>query len=311
MGSSRAMSPYATDKPSQPFPQQPPTKEVAVKMRKKGQKKGSLLGFIGAGITMADMASDVVMIANYSQRGKHWYALAMIVTICFNLLVQIVWTILQNWRKGVWEICKELLFLLTLVSPGVLAYRVSTGEEQSSTDLFSPQMIMIICKTIDVAFEAIPGLIIQLHAQLSLSGSSTSTFSYVSIALSTATIAFGAVMIFYDKDTSEACRKMNPSFYGAFPDGGAARARTFLVLMVFTMCHVFSKCLGLTLLWVALGGPFALGMWAADLALYFLVKIVQCDFFYWVAVDSLFGALIVSTLARIGNKIMVDFTGLL
>ena len=173
-------------------------------------------------------------------------------------------------------------------------------------DFFDPYAILVYCKMIDIAGEAVPGLIIQLYAKLALSG--TSNFSYVSLSISTATIAFGVVMLFYEKDTTPSCRASNPSFYGAIRDGVAARFATVLVLMVFTMCHVFSKCFGLALLWVTFGGQRAASFWLADLMLYFIIKGAQRDFIFWLPSDNWALTAFISFFCRVGNKVETDFT---
>jgi hypothetical protein len=116
--------------------------------------------------------------------------------------------------------------------------------------------------------------------------------------------------MFYEKDIDPVCRKSNPSFYGVFPAGVLARTKTLLVLMVFTMCHVLSRCLGLALLWSTFGGLAAAGFWVADFLLVCLIKVVQGDFIYWLPIDNLGLAIAVSTLTRMAAKILTDFTGM-
>ena len=85
--------------------------------------------------------------------------------------------------------------------------------------------------------------------------------------------------MFYDKDVDPGYRKSVPSFYGVFPDGVKARTISLLVLTLFTMCHVLSKCLGLALVWLTFGGDVACYYNGADVAVFFLTKIAQRDFF--------------------------------
>ncbi len=190
-----------------------------------------------------------------------------------NLILQSFCVVLQNKRSSRWVLCRELFFLFTLVSPGVHAYRVAKGEEQPDTDTLSPHIMLMYCKCADIGGEAIPGLIIQLRAILS--NPSPSRFALMSVGLSAATTAFGVVTMFYDKDTNERGRLLNPSFYGAFPVGDARRTRVALALMTFTFCHVFGKCLGLALLWCTFGGFVAGFAWVIDLLLFILIKIAR------------------------------------
>lgn len=263
--------------------------------------------YSGAALSIADMISDVVMIFQYFRNGNMGYVKSLIGSICANLFFQSVFVLLQNRKKSKLELFRELLYLFSGVSPGIHAYRVANGEERVSTDFFTPSLMHVCCKACDVVGECIPGLIIQLHAYLTLSKSSV--FAPVSLVLSTATTSFTVVMLFYDKDTDMLCRATNPEFYGAFPDGVGARAYTLCVLMVFTMSHVFSKCFGLTILWCTFGGSLAWCAWALDLVLFCLIKIVQGDWFTWLPIDSLLVAHAGSLLFRFANKLMVDFTG--
>jgi len=49
---------------------------------------------------------------------------------------------------------------------------------------------------------------------------------------------------------------------------------------------------------------------AGDMALYLLQKVARGDFHYWMPVDGALG-LFVSLVARVGVKIVTDFTGLI
>ena len=99
--------------------------------------------YIGATLCVLDMISDIIVILKYRHSGYFGFATALFATICSNLSVQAFLTYLQNRKKIMLTQFKELVYLFTLVSLGVHAHRVSTGQEHF-TDFFSPQMMMML-----------------------------------------------------------------------------------------------------------------------------------------------------------------------
>ena len=82
------------------------------------------------------------------------------------------------------------------------------------------------------------------------------------------------------------------------------RVSTINILMVFTMAHVFSKCLGVTLLWCTFGGATAGSAWALEVLLYVLFKCSHGDLLYWIPIDNRFvtpAALHNRTIRKQGN----------
>ena len=82
-----------------------------------------------------------------------------------------------------------------------------------------------------------------------------------------------------------------------------------VVLVLFIMCHVFSKCLGLALLWATFGAGAASSFFVADFSLYCIIKALQGDFLYWLHDDSIFISIILSVAMRFAMKVMAEFSG--
>ena len=262
----------------------------------------------GAALSVADFGSDVVVILQLLQQARRGSANALIATICTNLIAQSLVAIQTNKRKGRLVQLRELLLLFSMLSPGVHAYRVVTGATPTALDIVTPQQTMLISKVCEVAFEAVPGLLIQFAIILS-SSQLPSHSQLISVALSTATIAFNSVMIFHGMDQNPHFRSGDPTFYGALPDGALRRALCLSCLMVFTMCHVFMRCLGLVLLSITFGLSVAGGFWAADFVAFLLFKAARCDAVWFTPTNSRGSTMAVALVGRLAEKIMVDFTG--
>ena len=74
---------------------------------------------------------------------------------------------------------------LTCTKPGLDAWRVASGTEQSPGALFGPLQEMGYAKATEVATESVPGLVLQLVAVL-ISPEDRSKVALVSIAISAA-----------------------------------------------------------------------------------------------------------------------------
>ncbi len=158
-------------------------------------------------------------------------------------------------------------------------------------------------------FEAVPGLILQLFAYLTLVTSSR--FALVSITMSALTTAFSVSVMYFDKDIDPACRSSNPSFYGVFPDNASSRALAFMWLFMFSVAHVLSKGFGVALFWATFGGNAVCVYYGAEVAIFILVKVIRSDFIYWVPIDGLVLSTFSAFVFRLAAKVLTDFTGFL
>ena len=168
---------------------------------------------------------------------------------------------------------------------------------------------MIISKEVEMIFESIPGLILQLFAYLTLPQSSN--FALFSIVSSATTVSFGVSVMYFDKDVDPRSRKIDPSFYGVFPDNVADRTAALLLLWLFTFVHVMSKAVGVSLFWTTFGGVNSAYYLATEIGYFFVVKAIFKDFHCWVPMNSYQASCCVSTCQRLGAKIMTDYTGFL
>ena len=248
---------------------------------------GTLLAvIITAILTYTDVISDTaVLLIWYSQQDRQYFANALLATISLAMTLQLLLTVYQNHKKPLKEQSVEILLLLFMLAPAVNAFRAYSGKKQSSSDMVSHQIMHVGLKCTEIGFEAVIGLLIQMLAILSSPDTATTT-QLVSVVVSVLTIAFGVATMFHDKDVQPESRILNPTFHGTLPSHAPRRWAAMGALLVFSMCHVFGKCLGLTLLWTTYGGYGAGGFWLCDFLLFCLIKISQGDFIYWLPAES-------------------------
>jgi len=120
----------------------------------------------------------------------------------------------------------ELIFVVTFLKPAVDAYRVATGHEDKDAT-YSPLVEMSFGKGCEMAFESIPGGLLQ--AYMFINSPEKTTFLLVSILISTLTTGFSSAMVSYDMDVSVANRKEVPLFYGYIKDSNTERMITFIL----------------------------------------------------------------------------------
>ena len=264
--------------------------------------------YFGAGLSIADMVTDIVMIIQYIQASNWGFARTMIIMLSLNLFTQLCLSVLQNLKAGRKEVLLELLFTITCIAPGVHAYRVASGQEKRGGHVIDARMLLISSKCLELVFESIPGLLLQLFAFLTLPTSSS--FAPVSIAMSAMTTAFSVSVMVFDKDVDPRMRKNNPFFYGVFLDDVTSRSLGFFWLFVFSVAHVLNKALGVALFWATFGGHAVFAYYGAELVAFFGVKLARRDLMYWAPLEGAASQLAV-LVARFATKILVDSTGFL
>jgi hypothetical protein len=96
---------------------------------------------------------------------------------------------------------KEMLIVLTGVAPGVHSMRVANGAEKNEVARISPTVQLTVTRCFEVAFESIPGAVLQLVAILKDMKKSDGRFSkaaLASIIVSALTTGFSAAVISFE-----------------------------------------------------------------------------------------------------------------
>jgi hypothetical protein len=162
-------------------------------------------------------------------------------------------------------------------------------------------------KIAEMFAEAIPGVIIQLMA-IATSDKDVGTSAWVSVAVSAITTGFASATISYDWDTDPARREEIPDFYGYIPSKASKRTVVFVSMLLFTAGMLLIRCTTIVLLGL-MGGSWAFLYIGADLGLYFLVKTLREDFWYWLPLGGNM-EIVSSIIIRVLTKIIVDFTSM-
>jgi len=172
------------------------------------------------------MSTDTWVIISYLKIGQISGAFSLMAMIGSSLTFQLLFAYMQNKKKSKWVLLRELMFVVTFLKPGVDAYRVATGHEDEDATT-SPLVEMACGKGVELAFESIPGGLLQ--AYIFINSPEKSTFFLISILISALTTGFTSAMISFDMDVSVANRKEVPLFYGYIKDGSTERLITFIL----------------------------------------------------------------------------------
>jgi len=252
-----------------------------------------------------DMITDMGVINTYQASGNTSGANSLIAMIGSSLCVQLLAAYIQNMKKSKWVILRELAFVVTFLKPGVDAFRVATGHKDKDSKV-TPLVEMVTGKCAELAFESIPGSLLQ--AYMFINSPEKTMFLLISILISTLTTGFSSAMISYDMDVSVANRKEVPLFYGYIKDGSTERGITFVLLILLASLHNLSRTIGTALL-LSVSKELTFGIILAEQVLYHLYKIVRRDYVTWVV--GLEGWVKYSA-ALVGHavfKVLVDYTG--
>ena len=65
------------------------------------------------------------------------------------------------------------MLVLSYLKPGVDAWKVASGAAQDEHSVLEPQVEMMLCKSVELVTESIPGTILQMSAFLSASKART------------------------------------------------------------------------------------------------------------------------------------------
>jgi len=181
---------------------------------------------VGALLSIGDMISDIWVIISYLRIGNTSGAYSLIAMIGTSLSAQLLITVGQNHKKSKWVLLRELLYVVTFLKPAVDAYRVATGH-QDEVSVMSPLVEMAMGKGTELAFESIPGGLLQ--AYVFINSPKKTMFFLIAILISTLTTGYSSAMVSYDMDVSVANRKEVPLFYGYIKDSNTERIITFIL----------------------------------------------------------------------------------
>ena len=261
---------------------------------------------LGAFLSVADMTSDVFMIAQFLAQGHKGAALASTAFIAFNMALQMLIVVNQNSRKPRKVLLFELLLVITCVKPAMDAYRVFLGGEQDPLNMLSPLAEMTISKVGETVFEAIPSGLLQL--KIFLTSEKKTAAALLSLLMSAASTGYTSAVLSYDFDTSVANRRVSPLLHGMVPDQG--RGFVFFLMFMLSTLQMVSKVFSTALL--LLVNPTWLAIWfSADMGLYFCYKIVRRDLTHLTPGTQGAMKYLISFFTRLGSKAMIDFSGLM
>ena len=133
--------------------------------------------------------------------GLERYGYTLLVFLILNMLFQllIVWGQTTKGPKA--TMVKDMLYVVSAVKPGVDAWRVATGLEQSEYQVLSPKTELLASKATELMFEAIPGCVVQVQAGLVAMGTEegASSQALASLVISALCTGFTAGTITFDK----------------------------------------------------------------------------------------------------------------
>jgi hypothetical protein len=113
--------------------------------------------YMGAGLSMMDLISDVYMIYTYATTEKQGTALSLAIMVGLCLLFQLVLVWIQAHKGPRRVMLKEMLIVLSGTAPGVHAMRVARGTEQSEYAAMDPELELTFTRGIELVLESIPG----------------------------------------------------------------------------------------------------------------------------------------------------------
>jgi hypothetical protein len=116
--------------------------------------------YLGAGVSAADALSDAYMINEFFKIGETSTAKGLLAMVGANIAWQtlIVNMQTQGLKNEKWKtMLFETLAVVSFVKPGLDAHRVASGAEQLPGAAVGPLVEMVLTKSSELFFEAIPG----------------------------------------------------------------------------------------------------------------------------------------------------------
>ena len=188
---------------------------VAKQLLKEASWGAKMRLFVGAGLSMVDLASDIAMVVTYANEGQVGNARSLLVMISACLLLQLCLVFVQTSGGPRRVMVKEMLIVLSGIKPGVDAMRVASGAERSEHNVINPALELTCTRVAELVSEAIPGSILQVTAAMrTLQGRGTvSNIAVGSIVISALTTGYSSACISFDFDVDPKKRRYHPDFF--------------------------------------------------------------------------------------------------
>jgi len=117
--------------------------------------------FVGAGLSMVDLASDITMVVTYMNEVQVGNARSLLVMISTCLLSQLLVVFVQTSRGLRRVMVTEMLIVLSGIKPGVDAMRLASGAEQNEHNAFDPAVELTVTR----GLRSDPGLNLTVHSR--------------------------------------------------------------------------------------------------------------------------------------------------
>ncbi len=262
-----------------------------------------------AGMSMADIFTDIYMAIHYRRQKQTSFFLCQIGFLLSTFCMQCLSTVCQ-YHNNPKQLVIEALLLLSCVKPALDAYNVCKGKEKRADMLMSHHNHLVSMKMAELLGESIPGSIFQTYVFIKSTSGQRSAMSVFSIFISVFSCAVVSTMIFIDLDIDPVRRKNQPKFYGLVPTPTLQRTAFFFVAVTMSFAHVSSMVLMSVLIAMA-NGYALLAYHTGSLAVYIVAKLLRNDFVYWVPTSSAVQTVFLGIVSRVFRKLIADMTCLL
>jgi hypothetical protein len=114
--------------------------------------------FLGAGLSILDMATDVNVLLLYRRTpGQEGYGLSLMWMVIACIALQLLAVFVQYRKTSRAKLSKEILIVLTGLKPGFDAFRVAGGKEIEEGNTVDPKVELVAGKCSELLAESIPG----------------------------------------------------------------------------------------------------------------------------------------------------------
>ena len=255
---------------------------------------------------MCDMATDISMVFEFFRKNQDNYAWATLGSLFLNIGLQMLLTFFQNRGKGIRRQCREQLYVLSLVKPGVDAWRVASDSVHETGHMMNARTELTATKTVELVTESIPGTVLQLAA-IAKSGRSTSLNAAFSFIFCIFTASFTSSTMSWDWDRNKVNQSQRPDFYGFIPDGVGGKVAVFAALYLVSAFNLLTRSIACVLLYEWGGFQHIAVVLGWEIALYLAVKAARRDLWYWVPIEGATGVF-ASFMIRVIIKVVTDWT---
>ena len=237
---------------------------ILLKQAKYGKAARCISSFL---ITVIDAGTDYALAGHYFSIGESNMAWLTLSLPFISQILQMLFSISDS--ESLFVVIASLFGFKPLID----TIRVVTGASRGGN--MHPIAAMTISRGMEVTFESIPQLIIQLFQIISLSsvGRSISATQYFAVASSMLAAGFVGANNDYDLDTIENYRKVEHRLYGWIPP----RKQTRLFMMFLHMLHLGSfcglRCIGYSTLFYSMPLSVSTTWVASEFALHTVFKI--------------------------------------